>query len=105
MFTGYLPAYHEMVLKFPNKPKNPVEFFHSSQTVTAWSMERVMALDRESATWTNTSSAEKGGENIFELHSKVLSSGITNMTFPYRRSGEETGFCPKTEEFGKVNIE
>ena len=21
MFTGYLPAYHEMVLKFPHKPK------------------------------------------------------------------------------------
>ena len=112
-FSKYYPRNVQWILariswdgpEVSTQAENPVEFVHSSQTVTAWSMERVMALDREGATWTNTSSAEKGGENIFELHWKVLSSGITKVTFPYRRSGEEIGFCPKSEKLGKVNIE
>lgn len=62
--------------------ENPVEFVHSSQTVTAWSNERVIALDREGATWTNTSSAVKGGKNGAKLHLYVLSLGISKMTLP-----------------------
>ena len=48
--------------------ENPVALAHSSQTVTAWSKEPFMALERDGANCTYTISAMNGLENGAELH-------------------------------------
>ena len=69
---GYKNQYFTRILsdlpEVSTQDENPVALAHSSQTVTAWSNELVMELERDGANCTNTLSANNGGDIGAELH-------------------------------------